>query len=79
MHADVRDYISSNLVIKVEIPALCVADDGFLRGGGSGLDVLDNVRNLADVNTGVILGPDSIGTLSFTSGSTVKNKKNPPA
>ncbi|KAG0248865.1 large subunit of alpha-aminoadipate reductase, partial [Mortierella polycephala] len=35
-----------------------------------GVDALDAVRSLAAQDVGVVVGPDSIGTLSFTSGST---------
>lgn len=69
LHPSVRAYIQENLEIKCEIPALEIADDGFLRGGEVvGGDALDSIRNADDVN--VVIGPDSIGTLSFTSGST---------
>lgn len=69
LHPSVRTYIQENLKIKCEIPALEIADNGFLRGGDVvGCDVFDSIRNADDVN--VVIGPDSIGTLSFTSGST---------
>lgn len=49
-----------------------ILPDGALSGGaGSGrIDVLTPQLPLANVDPNVILGPDSIGTLSFTSGST---------
>ena len=34
------------------------------------VDVLDSVREKESQSTGIVIGPDSIGTLSFTSGST---------
>ncbi|CAI2169598.1 18048_t:CDS:10 [Funneliformis geosporum] len=72
LHPSVRTYIQENLQIKCEIPALEILDDGFLKGGdinGDG-DALDSVRDRAAEGAGLIIGPDSIGTLSFTSGST---------
>ena len=67
-----RDFISSELQIRVEVPALELLVDGQLVGGQStdGKDVLDAQRSLGDKDPDVPLGPDSVGTLSFTSGST---------
>ncbi|KAJ3062866.1 large subunit of alpha-aminoadipate reductase [Podochytrium sp. JEL0797] len=64
----VRAYVQNELEIKIEIPALEILEDGALVGGAvaSGGDVLDAVQEKKSVNTGVVLGPDSIGTLSFT-------------
>jgi L-aminoadipate-semialdehyde dehydrogenase len=46
---------------------LHINQDGSLSGGNvEG----DQVRDKASQDTGVVIGPDSIGTLSFTSGST---------
>jgi L-2-aminoadipate reductase len=42
---------------------------GSLPGGGAG-DVLEPLREQADTDPDIVLGPDSVGTLSFTSGST---------
>jgi L-aminoadipate-semialdehyde dehydrogenase len=52
---------------------LHINQDGSLSGGnveGAQGDVFDQVRDKASQDTGVVIGPDSIGTLSFTSGST---------
>jgi L-aminoadipate-semialdehyde dehydrogenase len=72
--AEVRQYIQDELEVVCEIPALEILDDGILLGGGANADgandVLDEVRSLALTHPNVPLGPDSIGTLSFTSGST---------
>ncbi|RIA92753.1 hypothetical protein C1645_764189 [Glomus cerebriforme] len=71
LYPSVRNHIQKELKIKCEIPALEISDDGFLKGGnirGGGGDILDSVRNANDVD--IVIGPDSIGTLSFTSGST---------
>ncbi|KAI9247129.1 L-aminoadipate-semialdehyde dehydrogenase [Phascolomyces articulosus] len=67
----VREYIKKEQNIVCEIPMLKLHKDGKLAGGAvEGTDVLDSVRDKAAKNVGVVIGPDSIGTLSFTSGST---------
>ncbi|KAI7884445.1 L-aminoadipate-semialdehyde dehydrogenase [Mucor mucedo] len=67
----VRDYIKKEQNIVCEIPNLKIGKDGVLSGGAlDGVDVLDSVRAKASQDTGIVIGPDSIGTLSFTSGST---------
>ncbi|KIY45047.1 large subunit of L-aminoadipate-semialdehyde dehydrogenase [Fistulina hepatica ATCC 64428] len=69
----VRDFIASELNIRVEVPALEVFTDGSIHGGmcaDVSADVLAPQLHLAEVDPNVVLGPDSIGTLSFTSGST---------
>ncbi|KAF9166624.1 large subunit of alpha-aminoadipate reductase [Actinomortierella ambigua] len=72
---EVRSYIESgeDFQLTCEIPGLQIANDGVVYGGmtnTSGTDALDAVRSLAAQDVGVVVGPDSIGTLSFTSGST---------
>ncbi|KAL9546134.1 hypothetical protein MBANPS3_006815 [Mucor bainieri] len=68
----VREYIKKEQAIVCEIPNLKIGRDGHLSGGVSegGADLLDSVRGKASQDTGIVIGPDSIGTLSFTSGST---------
>ncbi|CAO3670007.1 unnamed protein product [Umbelopsis vinacea] len=69
----VHKYAQENLDIVCEIPGLHINQDGSLSGGqfeGSQGDVFDEVREKASQDAGVVIGPDSIGTLSFTSGST---------
>ncbi|CAG8449470.1 7430_t:CDS:10 [Acaulospora colombiana] len=68
----VNAYIREELDVKCTIPMLEILDDGSLRGGndGSEEDVLNKVRDRASQDVCVTIGPDSIGTLSFTSGST---------
>lgn len=68
----VREFIKNEVLIRVEIPALELLPDAQLLGGSidGGEDVLTPQRTLADVDPNVPLGPDSVGTLSFTSGST---------
>lgn len=66
----VRSYISDNLHLKTEIPALALQDDGSLNGGQrDGQDILSPQIRLANQLPGLIIGPDDIPTLSFTSGS----------
>jgi L-2-aminoadipate reductase len=59
-------------MIRTEVPALELTPDGSIRGGAnvSDEDVLQNCQKLKDTDPNVVLGPDSVGTLSFTSGST---------
>lgn len=62
-------------MIRTEIPALELNPDGSIQGGavftGNGdTDALAGCQKLSDTDPNVVLGPDSIGTLSFTSGST---------
>ncbi|KZS97243.1 large subunit of L-aminoadipate-semialdehyde dehydrogenase [Sistotremastrum niveocremeum HHB9708] len=69
----VRDFIVDELAIRVEVPAVELLSDGSIRGGiteESEVDVLSLHQNLGEIDPNVALGPDSIGTLSFTSGST---------
>ena len=70
----VREFLSEELKIRVEVPALEVFPDGTIFGGmnhdSDGQDVLKSQAHLGGTDPNVALGPDSIGTLSFTSGST---------
>lgn len=69
----VREFLNSELKIRVEVPALEVFPDGTIVGGlgSEGVeDVLHSHSHLGDTDPNVALGPDSVGTLSFTSGST---------
>ncbi|KAN0127247.1 alpha-aminoadipate reductase [Lactarius tabidus] len=68
----VRAFVSSELQICVEVPALELCADGAIRGGfdGSGSDVLFPQSSKGGLDPDIVLGPDSIATLSFTSGST---------
>ncbi|KAF8999093.1 alpha-aminoadipate reductase Lys1p [Cyathus striatus] len=64
INPSVREFLSDELKIH---PAF-----GELLGGAGpgGTDVLHHALHLADTDPNVMLGPDSVGTLSFTSGST---------
>lgn len=68
----VREFIQNEVQIRVEVPALELLPDGTILGGSANdaEDVLTPQRDLADSDPDVVLGPDSVGTLSFTSGST---------
>ncbi|KAI0064915.1 large subunit of L-aminoadipate-semialdehyde dehydrogenase [Artomyces pyxidatus] len=68
----VRDFISSDLQVCVEVPALELLPGGQIVGGrgSDDSDVLVPQASLAESDPDIVLGPDSPGTLSFTSGST---------
>lgn len=68
----VEKYIQSNLSVKCRISGLYCNDEGSLHGGlnSEGLDIFAVAENRITENPNVQIGPDSIGTLSFTSGST---------
>ncbi|KIW44701.1 L-aminoadipate-semialdehyde dehydrogenase [Exophiala oligosperma] len=66
----VRGFIKDNLDLRTEVPALRLQDDGFLQGGeANNKDVFDSIRDKRAKGPSVVVGPDSIPTLSFTSGS----------
>ncbi|GAA6012736.1 hypothetical protein JCM10207_005345 [Rhodosporidiobolus poonsookiae] len=71
----VRQYVTEKLDIRVEIPALQLTTSGLLLGSApsaeeAAKDVLAPLQELASTPLGIPLGPDSVATLSFTSGST---------
>lgn len=66
----VRTFINENLELRTEVPALALHDDGTLTGGSiNGQDVFASQLELKSKPVGVVVGPDSTPTLSFTSGS----------
>lgn len=66
----VRSFINENLELRTEVPALALEDDGTLVGGSvNGQDVFTNQVESKSKPVGVVVGPDSTPTLSFTSGS----------
>jgi L-aminoadipate-semialdehyde dehydrogenase len=66
----VLKFASDNLSLKSTIPALELLDNGELRGGSvNGKDSLDPSVYSREDPASVLIGPDSIPTLSFTSGS----------
>ncbi|MBW0524956.1 hypothetical protein O181_064671 [Austropuccinia psidii MF-1] len=70
----VQEFIKSNLNIKLTVPSLALQPHGTIKGGHlddqNPSDVLNQSQHLASHLPNIIIGPDSIGTLSFTSGST---------
>lgn len=72
----VRDWIKQNLDLRTEVSALKLQDDGSLLGGSSstGNDCFSDAVSKKANLPGVIIGPDSTPTLSFTSGSEGKPK-----
>lgn len=69
MTEKVRNFIKENLELRTEIPGLELQDDGTLLGGKiNGKDVFSEQVALKKKGPGVVVGPDSIPTLSFTSG-----------
>lgn len=66
----VRSFINNDLQLRVEIPSLALEDDGTILGGDkNGEDLLSNQLALGPKSTNIVIGPDDIPTLSFTSGS----------
>lgn len=66
----VRAFIADTLDLCTEVPGLVLLDDGTLLGGQiDGKDVLADQVPLKEKKPGVLVGPDSHPTLSFTSGS----------
>lgn len=67
----VEDYIKNELNVITRIPEIEILDDGSLLGGVSkeGKDILSDYEQYKSQRTGVVVGPDSNPTLSFTSGS----------
>ncbi|KAJ5899697.1 hypothetical protein N7495_004441 [Penicillium taxi] len=66
----VRTFINENLDLRTEVPSLALQDDGTLLGGSiNGQDVFAKQVELKSKPVGVVVGPDSTPTLSFTSGS----------
>ncbi|WFC97706.1 L-2-aminoadipate reductase [Malassezia yamatoensis] len=70
IHPQVRACIEEELNLKIEIPALQLAGSEVIGGDVNGEDVLACTQHRANQSTNVLLGPDSVATLSFTSGST---------
>ena len=66
IHKSVRQFINSELEICVEISGLEMQGEGTVAASAG----FQGAEALADQDPVVPLGPDSVGTLSFTSGST---------
>lgn len=66
----VREWMKENLELRAEVPGLELLDDGSVMGGSrNGKDVLHDQQSLKCKHPGVVVGPDSTPTLSFTSGT----------
>ncbi|KAI9762933.1 MAG: putative NRPS-like protein biosynthetic cluster [Geoglossum simile] len=66
----VRRYIDEKLQLKAEVPSLRIGDSGVLSGGElCGGDLFAQVRAKSSSPPDTQVGPDSVPTLSFTSGS----------
>lgn len=67
----VSDYIRDNLSLRILIPAIALSSSGLTGSRAeAGDDILQPYQQYAQTPAGVVLGPDSPATLSFTSGST---------
>ncbi|PCD44879.1 hypothetical protein AU210_000329 [Fusarium oxysporum f. sp. radicis-cucumerinum] len=67
----VQNYIDEELSLKIQIPELRMSDDGHLTGGQvDGKEVFIDAEGKASAPPDVLVGPDSISILSFTSGTT---------
>ncbi|KAF2165690.1 hypothetical protein M409DRAFT_67064 [Zasmidium cellare ATCC 36951] len=71
LHETVRAFINEKLQLRTEVPALKLQDDGSVLGGSlsGGADCLEPEVAKKENLPGVLVGPDSVPTLSFTSGS----------
>ncbi|SCU82058.1 LADA_0C02740g1_1 [Lachancea dasiensis] len=68
----VEDYISKELDIISRIPSIAIQAKGTVEGGrlsGAEADCLTRFESFKNTPSGVVVGPDSNPTLSFTSGS----------
>ncbi|KAH3682817.1 hypothetical protein WICPIJ_006210, partial [Wickerhamomyces pijperi] len=65
----VEDYISNELDVISRIPQIELQDDGSILGGVAAAGAEDVLAGVATTATGIVVGPDSNPTLSFTSGS----------
>lgn len=67
----VSDYISDNLSLRLLVPAIQLTSSNVTGSrSDAGEDILAPYQQYAQTPAGVVLGPDSPATLSFTSGST---------
>ncbi|KAI9148079.1 non-ribosomal peptide synthetase [Paramyrothecium foliicola] len=67
----VQKYIDENLSLKTQVPEMRITNDGYLTGGDvDGKDIFADAQTKASTPPDVLVGPDSISMLSFTSGTT---------
>lgn len=71
LDAKVTSFITENLQLKTEVPALVIQDDGSLASGilVDGSDSFTDSSDIMKMSPNVEIGPDDAPTLSFTSGS----------
>ncbi len=71
LNEKVRQFISSTLQLKTEVPALALQDDGALKSGiiHDDADIFERASPEQKESPAVDIGPDDTPTLSFTSGS----------
>lgn len=62
-----KEFVETELQIRVQINGLEMQREGMVTSSDNSLV---EVKGLADQDPAISLGPDSVGTLSFTSGST---------
>ncbi|KAG8786150.1 large subunit of alpha-aminoadipate reductase [Serendipita sp. 407] len=67
IHKTVREFIDTELEICVEVTGLEMMKEGTASASNN---CLQDVESMSAEDPGIPLGPDSVGTLSFTSGST---------
>ena len=67
----VKQYLREELNLRTQVSGLRIEEDGMLYGGegDNKVDILAESVAKRATDPGVIVGPDSIPTLSFTSGS----------
>jgi L-aminoadipate-semialdehyde dehydrogenase len=67
----VSEYISTTLSLRLHVPAIAFTSAGITGSHPNAPeDILAPYQSLSQTAAGVVLGPDSPATLSFTSGST---------
>ena len=66
----VEDYITNELEVVTRLPSVAIQNGGTIEGSiDQPTDILEPYQHLKDTRSGVVVGPDSNPTLSFTSGS----------
>ena len=65
----VRQYLQDELDLRTEISSLAMQPDGSVKGSLGSDDIFEDFYKRKSEDCGVVVGPDSNPTLSFTSGS----------
>ena len=75
LSSKVRTYIDTSLQLRTEVTALALGDDGVLRAPVPERgDIFERIASIRAKGPDVLVGPDSVPSLSFTSGSEGKPK-----